>query len=111
MPLALDVVDTFDLTKQKPAHIMFHTGEKHLPKRSEAEGRYVSIDVDFVTVRQPGGTDSVIYEVQHWFDNILPIELSSGRLNPAHAKYYKDAYQRWKEGQEMPVEGTPIRSW
>lgn len=94
----------------KPAYIEFAAVAKHLPKRSEAEGRYVAVDVDMVTVRQLGAPDSSIFEVTRWLAQNKQ-DVTAGRLPREHADYYEKAYRYWKEGQEMPCEGTPIKGW
>src|SRR6185295_18164354 len=94
----------------KPAYVEFSTMAKELKKRSEEEGRYVAIDVDIVSVRQIGATDSVIFEVERWLQQ-NKAEVAGGRLPPEHAEHYKRLYQHWKNGQELPVEGTPIKGW
>jgi len=122
MPLAMDIVDTLDLTKMKPAVISFHTASIQVfepdpnnagtsrPKLTK-EGVPIYKDVDYVTVRQAGGVDSVIFEAEHWIQTIIPMELNGGRMPGQHAEYYKKAYGRFKEGKELPVEGTPIKLW
>jgi len=122
MPLTMDIVDTLDLTKMKPSVISFHTASVQLfepdpanagtsrPKQTP-DGVPMYKDVDYVTVRQAGGVDSVIFEADHWIKVIIPMEVSGGRMPQPHAEYYKKAYARFKEGQEIPVEGTSIKVW
>lgn len=94
----------------KPAYVEFSQVAKHLPFRSEQEGRYIAIDVDMVTVRQIGSADSSIFEVTRWLKQNQD-EVKGGRLPREHADYYARAYQLWKNGQELPLEGTPIKGW
>ena len=101
-----------DLTSKdgKPAYIEFSTVPKVLTKQSEKEGRYIAIDEDRVTVRQIGSNDSTIFKVDTWLAQNR-IDMQQGRLSPMHKDYYEDAYKRWKAGQEIPVQGTPIKTW
>jgi hypothetical protein len=94
----------------KPAFIKFFTLAKELTARSEKEGRFIAIDVDMVEVRQLGATDSVKFEVRQWLAQNNQ-DVKAGRLSAEHADYHQRAYDRWKAGQEMPVEGTPIKGW
>jgi len=121
MPVGLDIVDTFDLKNQRAPHVAFSTEAVpvmvpskepgvSVPKLNEF-GVPVYKDVEYVTVRQPGGTDSVIFEVDHWFEHHLPMEVENGRMNPAFPPAYRKYYEHYKQGQEIPVEGTPIRTW
>lgn len=121
MPVGLDIVDTFDLKNQRAPHVAFSTEAVPILVPSKEPG--VSVpklnefgvamykDVDYVTVRQPGGTDSVIFEVEHWLDSHLPMEVMNGRMNPSFPPAYKKYYEHYKAGQEIPLEGTPIRTW
>jgi len=94
----------------KPAFITFHTVPRHLPVQSQKEGRYIARDVDMVTVRQIGASYSVVFEVDGWLAQ-NKIEVSNGRLPKEHADLYATSYERWKSGQEIPLEGTPIKTW
>lgn len=94
----------------KPAHVTFRTVAKQLKQQSEREGRYIAKDVDMVDVRQIGSADSVTFEVAYWLKQ-NEADVSGERLPRSFADFYLESYNRWKSGQEMPVEGTPIRSW
>jgi hypothetical protein len=94
----------------KPAYVEFETVSMELPAESLAQGRYVAKDVDMVTVRQIGSNDSVKFVVEDWFAQ-NKVEVVQGRLSPQHDELYRESYRRWKAGQEMPVQGTPIKTW
>jgi len=94
----------------KPAFLTFSREAKHLPAKSAKAGRYIAIDVDYVTVRQLGATDSTIFEVEPWLKQQY-LEVQGGRLAPDHYDYYQKAYALWKQGQDLPIEGTPIKGW
>lgn len=107
---AVDIATDLTSRTGKPAYIQFHTEARHLVAESKAQGRYVARDVDMVTVRQIGATDSVVFKVEQWLEQ-NKIDAEGGRLDPGHAAKYEESYRRWKSGQEMPVDGTPIRTW
>lgn len=94
----------------KPAYVEFSQVAKQLHKQSELAGHYVAVDVDMVTVRQIGSADSSIFEVDRWLKQNR-VDALAGRLPNDHAKYYEQAYRAWKSGQELPLEGTPIKGW
>ncbi len=110
MSSVMDIAQELTAKNGKPAYVQFHQVAKHLPKRSEEEGRYVAIDVDMVTVRQIGAADSSIFEVDRWLKQNEQ-EVAGGRLPREYATLYEKAYRMWKSGQEIPVEGTPIKGW
>ncbi len=122
MPIAMETIDTFDLSKQRPPHIAFHTNavqvmqpDPHNPGHSmpklDEYGQPMYVDVDYVTIRQPGGTDSVIFEVDTWLNRQVVAEVDAQRLNPTFVRHYKALYEHYKQGKEMPIEGTPIKMW
>lgn len=98
----------------KPAYVEFSTVAKEIIKRGEdgqvIPGPYQARDVDMVTVRQVGSADSSIFEVTRWLAQNTA-EVQAGRLPREHAAHYDKMYSLWKAGQELPVEGTPIKGW
>ncbi len=110
MSTLLDTATELQTKAGKPAFVKFDRIAKHLPGLSEREGRYMAVDVDIVTVRQPGAMDSVIFEVDKWLKQNA-VEVSTGRLPLDHADFYKRSAERWRLGQAMPIEGTPIKGW
>lgn len=105
-----EIASDLETRNGKPAFVTFQTIAKEQKKESEHAGRFIARDVDMVTVRQLGATDSVVFKVEQWLaQNRLDVQ--AGRLAESHAKAYEESYQRWKAGQEMPVSGTPIKSW
>jgi hypothetical protein len=96
--------------KKEAKSVMELTPDGPIPKLSK-EGVPIFRDVEYVTVRQPGNVDSIIYELDKWLNSVIPSELNSGRLHPDIAEYYRRQAKRFREGQEIPVEGTPIKTW
>ena len=79
----------------KPAFVSFSTVARQLVKESEAQGRYVARDVDMVTLRQIGSTDSVMFKVEDWLKQ-NKIDVAQGRLPQTHMEAYAESYRRWK---------------
>jgi hypothetical protein len=96
--------------KKEAKSVMELTPDGPIPKLSK-DGVPIFRDVEYVTVRQPGNVDSIIYELDKWLNSVIPSELQSGRLHPDIAEYYRKAAKRFREGQEIPIEGTPIKTW
>jgi len=78
--------------------------------KSREEGRYVGVDIDFVNVTPPGSKDVWTNKVSIWLDQ-LDKDKRDGRIPPEWVDKYSKAYQAWQSGQELPLEGTPIRGW
>lgn len=74
------------------------------------QGKWVGSDVDFVTLKSQGGTDDVTYKVKSWF-RIKEIEVQGGRFPRTWLEQYKAEYAAYKNKQEIPLVGTPIRGW
>jgi len=73
-------------------------------------GHYVAVDVDYVNVTPPGSKDVWVGKAANWLDQ-LKVDVNSGRIPSTWVDKYSAAYQAWKNGQELPVDGTPIRGW
>lgn len=109
--LSMNMVDTFDLRHQRPSSVKFSTEAKPVNGKVNEFGLPIYENIDYVTVRQVGSKDSTIFKVSTWFDHILPIEVEGGRLNPVFVDQYRKMYDLYKKGQDIPVEGTPIKMW
>lgn len=97
--------------KDRPAHVRFERVAVENPTATAKEGRYVAVDVDYVTVTPVGGGgNGVKWKIKQWMDN-LRYEEQSGRIPQAWVEQYRKAYEAWKNGQEIPLNGTPIRGW
>lgn len=99
-----------DETKERPAWVRFETIAKEDKKRSAAAGYYVADDVDYALVTPPGTKDVFKQEVQTWLKQ-LAVDVTQGRLPEAWLEQYRESYKRWKAGQEIPVNGTPLKGW
>jgi len=78
--------------------------------RSLEEGRYVAVDVDYVNVTPPFSKDIFKQKAAAWFEQ-LERDVQNNRISEAWVLDYKKAYEYWKRGQELPLEGTPIKGW
>lgn len=80
------------------------------PGRTKREKKPCWKDVHFVFVTTPGSKDIQPEEVEEWWPK-MEMLVESGRM-PAHwLDKWKADYQRFKNGQEIPVDGTPIKGW
>jgi hypothetical protein len=73
-------------------------------------GRYMAKDVDFVLVTPHGSKDQIEAEVQDWFTRNRQ-QVQEGRLPHDWQLAYERAYDNWKAGKELPLDGTPILNW
>lgn len=99
---------TIELQKKVQPHVSFETRPVEDRNATEREGRRIYNDVDFVLIRPPGGKDEVIHLAQEWLKQKRRDALA-GRFDMEWVELYEKAYSRWKQGQEMPVSGTPLK--
>ena len=65
---------------------------------------------DMVLVTPPYSKDVFKKEAKSWFDD-LAVDVANERIQASWVDKFKDSYERWKSGQELPLDGTPIRGW
>ena len=77
---------------------------------SRSTGRYMSKDEDYVFITPPYSRDEVPKIAKTWLDE-NDRKVMQGKMPASLAKRYREQYEAWKNGQELPPEGTPIRGW
>lgn len=75
-----------------------------------AAGHYVARDVDMAYITPPYSKDIMKYKVLSWFDQ-LKTDSINGRIPAEWIDKYQIAYAAWQKGQELPVDGFPIKGW
>ena len=96
--------------EERPAYVRFERRPMEDKAASIREGRYVAKDVDFALVTPPYSKDCVEYKVEQWLIN-MDRNARDGRIPEKWADQWKASYNSWKNGQEMPLSGTPIKGW
>ena len=67
-------------------------------------------NVAWAVVRAPGAKDSVEKLAEDWLDQ-LKSYAKDGRIPGAWSGEYRHAYEMWCKGEDIPVHGTPIKTW
>lgn len=96
--------------EERPAYVEFEARPVTDKAASLEAGMNVSVDQDWALVTPPYSKDRVEQKVLTWFSN-LEFNAKNGRIPGAWVDMYKKQYNAWKEGQEIPLDGTPIRNW
>ena len=96
--------------KARPPYVTFEVKAVEDRQGSIDAGHYVSKDVDFAFVTPQGSKDRIERVVTDWFEN-LELQVQSERFPRAWLNAYKDSYKAWKEGREIPLNGTAILTW
>lgn len=73
-------------------------------------GHYVAKDVDMANITPPYSKDVMKYKVANWLDQ-LKTDSMNGRIPPEWVDKYQMAYDAWQKGQELPLDGFPIKGW
>ena len=94
----------------KAPWVVFETRAEEDRDASIQQGRFVARDVDYAIITPHGSKDRVERVVKEWFD-YLEREAAQNRFDANWLAAYKRAYASWKEGREIPTEGTPIINW
>lgn len=103
------VVD-FATREERPPYVRFERRPVEDHAKSKAEGRWVGRDVDFVKITPSYTKDVIVRDVDGWFSKLKQDE-KNGRIPNTWLPHYQRSYDAWKNGQEIPLEGTPIRGW
>lgn len=67
-------------------------------------------DVAWAIVRAPGAKDTVEKLASEWLAQ-LKVYAKDGRMPPSWPSDYANAFELWKKGEEIPMHGTPIKTW
>lgn len=96
--------------KDRPAYVMFEVRAIENRDATIAAGCLRCDDVDYAIVTPAGSKDRVERPVKDWFEH-LDNEVRSQRFPIEWLQKYKAEYSAWKEGRELPPEGTPLTTW
>lgn len=96
--------------KERPAYVKFVREAQEDPVASRREGRYVGRDVDIACITPPYSRDVMKFEVAQWFEQMRN-DVVNGRMPQEWADQYHAKYEAWKKGEELPLDGVPIKGW
>lgn len=101
---------TPELQKPRMAYVRFEKRPIENRTLSMSKGHYVTTDVDFAIITPTGSKDTVIRRVDEWFV-YLDQQVVEERVPPEWVEKYKMAYEKFKKGEEIPLDGTAIKGW
>jgi len=96
--------------QDRPAMVRFERVAMEDKAGSLAAGRYISKDVDISMTTPPYSRDVIRQKATQWLVN-LEQDVRNNRIPESWAEQYRDAYRRFQNGQEQPLNGTAIRGW
>lgn len=94
----------------RPSYVRFERVAIENKIASIEQGRYVAKDVDFALITPPYSKDVIRIKVSQWMLN-MEQDVRNDRMPAKWMDSHKEAYRLWQNGQEIPLNGTPIRGW
>lgn len=68
------------------------------------------VDELWVKVTAIGGKDTLDKRAEEWVKSLID-HAHAGRIPATWPKEFRDALEQWREGEELPTKGTPIKTW
>jgi len=96
--------------EERPAYVRFETRAVADKQATLEAGQYVAKNEDWALITPPYSRDCVEQKVKNWFIN-LEDNVKNSRIPAGFLKMYRDAYEAWKDGQDIPLNGTSIKNW
>lgn len=96
--------------KERPAYVKFERLAVEDKARSAAEGHWVGRDVDYALVTPPYSKDVFKQKVDLWLAENKRL-VQTERMPQDWAEQYEKSYLSWRNGQEVPLNGIPIKGW
>lgn len=94
----------------RPPYVTFETKGLEDRAASIEKGHYCTVDIDYAIITPQGSKDRIEREVKDWFANLSQQSLE-GRFPREWLTHFQASYKAWKDGQELPLSGTPILTW
>lgn len=107
--MSLSIAD-YANQEARPSFVRFVREAVEDPIESRKQGFYVAKDEDFALVTAQGSKDVFKQKVDAWKKE-LQFNLRGGRIKQDWYDAYLRMYNAWKAGEEIPVNGTPIKGW
>lgn len=96
--------------EERPPYVRFETRSVQNKKESIRLGRFIADDVDYVLITPPNSRDLVHHKVDYWF-SLCQQNIQNKRIQPAWVDNWRKMYEMWKQGQEIPENGTSVKNW
>lgn len=96
--------------KERPAYVRFERRAIEDRSVKSVGGRWPKKDVDYALVTPPYSKDIFEAVASEWLDQ-MGAEVRNGRLPEEWLDRYRMQYEKWLQGQELPLDGEPILGW
>jgi hypothetical protein len=98
------------IKEDRPSYVQFEVRAVEDRAATIEQGHYVSKDVHYAIITPQGSKDRIMRVVSEWFDQMKQ-QVSEDRMPRMWLEKYKEAYEYWKKGIEIPINGTSVRNW
>lgn len=95
---------------ERPAYVRFKRVAIEDKAATAAAGHFVGKDVDFALITPSYSRDVIEVKIPQWKLN-MEMDVRNERMPKKWMDEYLYAYTAWLNGQEIPLNGTPIRGW
>lgn len=106
----MSIVGDLSDRKDRPAYVRFERRAIEDRSVQSIGGRWPKKDVDYALVTPPYSRDVFEQVATDWLAQ-MAVEVRNGRLPEQWHERYVQTYEKWKVGQEMPLNGEPIKGW
>lgn len=96
--------------EERPPYVEFVSRGIEDRDKTIASGCYSTKAVDFALITPMGSKDRIERNVADWFASLTE-QVQQKRFKGEWLRGYKEAYAAWKEGRELPLNGTPVATW
>jgi len=101
-----DVLDR----EERPPLVRFEKRAIEDKAASREAGQIIYKDVDWVLVTPPYSKDCYEQKVEKWFSQVQ-VNVRNGRTPQQWLDLWQEGYKKWKQGEEMPLNGTSVKNW
>lgn len=96
--------------KDRPAYVRFELRAVEDRELTVKNGHYSTKDEATVLLTPAGSKDEVVKPVRDWLEQ-MKHQVREGRLPAEWEAMYVRAYEAWRRGEEIPLNGTPLKGW
>lgn len=96
--------------ENRPPYVEFETRAVEDREASIEAGSYKTKDVTYALITPQGSKDKIEKEVEAWLADIRKAA-QEDRFPSQWVEAYEHKYSKFKEGAEVPLDGTPILGW
>lgn len=99
-----------EVLQERPPYVSFEKRAVEDRAASIEAGHYVAKDIDICFITPAGSKDRIERVASEWLEQIRQ-QAGEGRFPQEWVRHYSEVYRAWCENQEIPENGTSVKSW